>query len=316
MPIAHAQQVLKEFSVNKISDFSIRRLLAKIGTHYANDCEKDLTLTELQAAENNKSTRAEVGYIMPDGAFVPTKGENKREYVENKLAVMFTSDDIKETRQANGEVRIDIRLKRFAMHLGQGVEEFAANISKMAILKGVTWAKKLVFISDGAPYLKNICNKLYPQAIRILDWYHAVEHLCSTARKLFGENNAEQCAAWVEPLKQMMWEGKTSALLAELKSQAMAYKKDATPFWELINYYTAHTDAMNYAEYRAQGLQIGSGAIESAQNYIVANRLKLNGMMWTKRNARAILWLRCAFFEDRWDKLWRRISLPEALATP
>jgi hypothetical protein len=30
----------------------------------------------------------------------------------------------------------------------------------------------------------------------------------------------------------------------------------------------------------------------------------------------AILWLRCAFFENRWDNLWRRISLPEALATP
>jgi hypothetical protein len=75
-------------------------------------------------------------------------------------------------------------------------------------------------------------------------------------------------------------------------------------------------EAMNYVEYRAQGLQIGSGAIESAQNYIVANRLKLNAMMWTKRSARAILWLPCAFFEDRLDKLCRRISLPEALAAP
>ncbi len=50
-----------------------------------------------------------------------------------------------------------------------------------------------------------------------------------------------------------------------LKSQAMADKKDATPFWALINY-ASNQDAMNYAEYRAQGLLIGSGAIESAQN--------------------------------------------------
>jgi hypothetical protein len=62
-------------------------------------------------------------------------------------------------------------------------------------------------------------------------------------------------------------------------------------------------EAMNYAEYRAQGLQIGSGAIQSAQNYIVAKRLKINGMMWTKRSVRAILWLPSAFFEDRLDKL-------------
>lgn len=316
MPIAQVLRVLAEFSPNKISDFAVRKLLSKIGTHYANECEADLTNEEMQIAEKNKSTPADVGYIIPDGAFVPTKGENKREFVENKLAVMFTSNDICEKKSKNGKSWMQIRLKRFAMHLGSGVEEFRKNINKIALLKGVNWAKKLVFLSDGAEYLKNICKKSYPQAIRILDWFHAVEHLYDAARKIFGENNSEQIAAWIQPLKQLMWDGKIHALLSELTSQAMAYKKNATPFWELIRYYTNNRDAMDYASYRAQGLLIGSGPIESAQSYIVANRFKRSGMMWTKRNARALLWLRCAFFEERWDAIWNQLPIRQALATP
>jgi hypothetical protein len=68
---------------------------------------------------------------------------------------------------------------------------------------------------------------------------------------------------------------------------------------------------MRYNEFRAQGLYIGSGAIESAHKYIVASRLKQTGMRWTIKHANAMIWLRCKYFEDRWDEFWHSMRLRE-----
>jgi len=316
MPVNQALLVLKEFSPNKISNFAARTLLTRLGKHYAEFRESDLTLAEMREAEQGRQSPADVGYIIPDGSFVPILGEKGREYTENKLCVGFTNEDLKITRNQKGHERIEINNKRFAMHLGAGVEEFAKNISKMAIQKGVTFAKTLIYISDGAEYLKNICKKTFPTAIRILDWYHAIEHLHEAARKLFGENAKEKCAEWVRPFKEQLWNGKVLEVIAELQKQASTWKGDSTAINDLIRYYFGNREAMDYASYRGKGYIIGSGSIESAQNYVVAIRTKLSGMIWSKRGIRAVLWLRCAFYESRWEQFWSNLHLREALATP
>ncbi len=199
------------------------------------------------------------------------------------------------------------------MCLGSGVQEFAKNISKVAIKAGVTAAKKLVFLCDGAEYLKNICQKTFPTAIRILDWYHAVEHLYDTGKKLFGEEHPEKYHAWVEPIKALLWDGKIREVLQSLKSEAKAFKGNATPYWDLIRYYSNHADAMDYAHFRAEGFFIGSGSMESANSYLVANRMKLSGMSWSRPGAKAMLWLRVKFFEQTWDKFWERVTIADYL---
>lgn len=316
MPINQALLVLKEFSPNKISNFAARNLLTRLGKHYANFREDDLTLPEVREAEQEQKSPAEVGYIIPDGSFVPILGEKGREYTENKLCVGFTDRDLKITRNRKDHERIEIKNKRFAMHLGKGVEAFAKNMSKMAIQKGVTFAKTLIYISDGAEYLKNICKKTFPTAIRILDWYHAIEHLHEAARKLFGEDAKEKCAEWVRPLKEQLWNGEILAVIADLQKQAYTWKGNSTAINDLIRYYFGNREAMDYANYRAKGYIIGSGSIESAQNYVVAIRTKLSGMIWSTRGIRAVLWLRCAFYEDQWDQFWSNLPLREAMAPP
>jgi hypothetical protein len=39
---------------------------------------------------------------------------------------------------------------------------------------------------------------------------------------------------------------------------------------------------MRYPEYRKKGYYIGSGAIESADKYVVANRMRMAGTRWLK----------------------------------
>jgi hypothetical protein len=56
---------------------------------------------------------------------------------------------------------------------------------------------------------------IFPDAIQILDWYHAVDHLWQTAHSLFGEDN-KKCAAWVNPLKELLWAGKVNDVIEKL----------------------------------------------------------------------------------------------------
>lgn len=314
MPVRQVVRTYAEFSPFGVSDFQVKRICKLVGGKLAQEMEAPLTMAELAAGSERRKNPDDVGYLMADGAFVPVIGENGREYTENKLGLIFTESDLRRTTNAKGEEKVEILKKRFAMRLGSGVSEFAENLSKVAIKAGATFAKKLVFLSDGAEYLKNICQKTFPTAIRILDWFHAIEHLHDAAKKLFGEESKEQCQSWIAPLKQLLWDGKVWEVVNLLKSEAMAYKGNATPYWDLIRYYTNNADAMNYAEYRVQGFFIGSGPIESANSYLVANRMKLSGMSWSRTGARAMLWLRARFFEETWDAFWDSMTPSTYLA--
>jgi len=63
---------------------------------------------------------------------------------------------------------------------------------------------------------------------------------------------------------------------------------------------------MQYADFREQGIYIGSGAIESANKYAIQDRLKRAGMKWSIRGANAIAYLRTQYLSKNWDNLWNQ----------
>src|SRR5438309_9704704 len=65
---------------------------------------------------------------------------------------------------------------------------------------------------------------------------------------------------------------------------------------------------MQYPAYRAQGLPIGSGPVESANKRVVEARLKGAGMHWERRHVDPMLALRNAVCNDRWAETWERIA--------
>ena len=57
---------------------------------------------------------------------------------------------------------------------------------------------------------------------------------------------------------------------------------------------------MDYAAYRARGLQIGSGSVESGCKQLVTARLKQAGMIWSADGAAAVATVRAWLKSDRW----------------
>ena len=147
-------------------------------------------------------------------------------------------------------------------------------------------------------------ERLFPKSIHILDWYHACEHLHDCAKEVFGETNQRRIQAWVLPLKKLLYEGCIEELCDRLLFEAQKYNKRQTPIRKLYNYYHSRKEKMRYEKFRRKGYCIGSGAVESANKYLVQARLKQAGMKWTQRGAQAILMLRQKVYEKKWSNVW------------
>jgi len=65
-----------------------------------------------------------------------------------------------------------------------------------------------------------------------------------------------------------------------------------------------HADHINYEHYKALGLPIGSGMIESACKWIVQQRFKGVGMRWSKKGFKNLLHLRVAWINGNFDELF------------
>jgi hypothetical protein len=61
-----------------------------------------------------------------------------------------------------------------------------------------------------------------------------------------------------------------------------------------MGYFSTNAACMDYPTFRAQGLPIGSGAVESAAKHVVQVRVKRSGMRWSDSGGEAMLAL-CAY---------------------
>ena len=72
----------------------------------------------------------------------------------------------------------------------------------------------------------------------------------------------------------------------------------------VIGYFRRNLPKMAYADFRAQGLPIGSGPVEAACKTVVGARIKRSGMRWTREGGQRVLNLRTHVLSKRWDVFW------------
>ena len=63
---------------------------------------------------------------------------------------------------------------------------------------------------------------------------------------------------------------------------------------------------LRYADFRRQGLPIGSGVTAAACQTVSTQRLKRSGMRWTKPGARPILALRVIRLSGVWQEVYAK----------
>jgi hypothetical protein len=159
--------------------------------------------------------------------------------------------------------------------------------------------EELVFVCDGAVWIWKLIERHFPQAVQIVDWYHASQYLPPVAEAAF-QPGTEQYQTWLENARSLLWEGQIDKLIhtcQQLPSQASPAVHKA------ITYFTHNHKRMDYARFRKLGYFIGSGTVESAGKQIAGLRLKRAGARWTQPGALATAKARAAWLSGTWDVL-------------
>jgi hypothetical protein len=182
-------------------------------------------------------------------------------------------------------------------------EIFGKRIYLEAWKRGWSHAEKKVVIGDGAEWIWNIANLHFPGAIQIVDLYHARQHLWDLSRKLYPNQEAEQCR-WMMIHQNMLDEGKIENLVVALRSIRSSNSELAEKIRIETGYFENNAERMRYPKFRSQHLCVGSGVIEAGCKTIIGTRCKQSGMFWTVRGANAILALRCCYFNGRFEDYW------------
>jgi hypothetical protein len=142
--------------------------------------------------------------------------------------------------------------------------------------------RRLVFVADGAEWIWNRVRWYFPHCVQILDAYHCAEHVGSAARAAWGPDGTHT-QRWIDGAVPWLLEEKGPSAIIRALLGVVRSGRAAQPDLLLteIRYLIKHRHRMKYHQWRAEGLPIGSGAVESTIKQITTQRLCLAGMMWT-----------------------------------
>jgi len=199
-------------------------------------------------------------------------------------------------RQRPAQVAICAEAQSYVVALATA-DPFGWQLWAEACRRGVTAATEVVVIGDGAHGIWNIAAEHFPTATQIVDWYHASQYVWNAARTIFGEGS-DRRTPWATPQLDALWDGRVADVLAALEP----YRAKGAGVTDALSYDTTHQARMDYPTYRARGLQIGSGTMESACKQLVSTRLKLAGMIWDAEGAEAVAVVRAWLKSERWDE--------------
>ena len=248
-------------------------------------------------------------YIAIDGTGVPVvpgetegrqgKGETGRAKTrEAKLGCVFTQTRVDEKGHP-------VRDPESTSYVGaiETAEAFGPRIYAEAVRRGLRRAEIVIVLGDGAPWIWNIAAEQFLGALEIVDLYHARQHLAQLGKILYGLTSSES-KQWANTRYQELDKGDVEAVISSmlrLRPRDEAVRKEVH---KTIHYFQTNAERMRYAEFRRQGLFIGSGVMEAGCKTIVGFRLKQSGMRWTVRGANAIIALRCLELSGGWVQFW------------
>jgi hypothetical protein len=300
LPFARAAEMLAHFTHTTIGEATVRRLTEGAGAAY--EAVQAAELARLERDLPDPAAGPAVQQVSVDGAMVPLR---RGQWVEAKTVVIGTV----ERDPTSGEARA-VDLSSFSRHAEAA--DFARQATVELHRRGTATAGVVVGVADGAEWCQGFYDLHRPDAVRILDFYHAQSYLVAAAQATFGAGTAatsewlgEQCHA----LKHKTASAVVAALAGLPVTTAPGGRAAATEARDAaIAYLSARLDQARYAEFAAAGYPIGSGAVESANKLVVEARLKGAGMHWALAHVNPLLALRTVACSDRWAEAWPQLT--------
>lgn len=194
----------------------------------------------------------------------------------------------------------------------RGIDVFAATVFALVLACGGRKARRIAVVGDGADWIWNWVAKWLcawrsqgTVIVEVVDFWHAAEHLSGLAKILFGEGTNET-SQWLGRWRHRLKEGGIDDLLLELEALGSRWKtgKRHKACGDQLRYFAGHKERMRYDRFAAEGLPIGSGAIEGTCKNLVKRRMSACGMHWRPDLVESVVALRTVLFNDDWRELY------------
>jgi hypothetical protein len=274
----------------EVSANTIRQETQMIGDKQARREQKWITQSQdleyLQERERQpKGSERLYGSI--DGAFVPLTEEWK----EAKTVSWYQAGS------RYGSTELHAREITYYTSL-EPAEAFGALLWGTGVHHHADQAQELIFVCDGATWIWNLVKQYFPNAVQIVDWYHACQYLYPVAEAL--SLSKEEQNNWIAEMKTFLWDGDVEVIIQECRT---LLDQVGHPTERLISYYSNNQERMRYADFRANNYFIGSGTVESGCKQIVSLRLKRSGARWTHHGASLTAKARTAWLSGSWNSV-------------
>jgi hypothetical protein len=284
-----------------INDDTVRMATNYIGNLvFREDCRRAEESAEALLSGRSPYTRDKKGvlYIETDGAALNTrhKDNNGSTWRENKLGLVFSSDNIHSWTDKRGRRQNRIGKREYVSYVGS-VGEFRKHLVACAMRNGYGIYRETVLLSDGAAWIRNIAQECFPDAQQILDFFHLSENVHEYAKHYFGPNESEY-RPWAERICGELRKSRHPGVLRELETHDKTKAGNCSV--NLSGYITNNINNIDYAAYEQNGYFIGSGAIESGNKIVLQQRLKQAGMRWNVETAQNLLTLKAKAESGLW----------------
>ena len=181
------------------------------------------------------------------------------------------------------------------------VSRFARRILRELDRRRFHDVERRVVLGDGAAWIWNFASEHLPDAVQIVDIFHAKQHLGDVAKAIYGPGT-DLAAQWRKKRMEDLDRGRLDLLLTALRRHAPTCEEAR----KCVEYVNNNRSRMTYPKFRSMGLCVSTGVVEGACKSVIGKRMKCGGMHWSVGGANAVIALRCAVLNNRFDDYWER----------
>jgi hypothetical protein len=184
-------------------------------------------------------------------------------------------------------------------------ERFGERLRAESDRLSVTALPTVSVLGDGAEWIWNQAELVWPQASEVLDVYHLLEHVSAGVKAVWG-SDAAAVESQITASREAVLAGGYAGLQRWVGEAIAAVPIGAStdPLIGLAAYAASHARRVAYAERLANGRSIGSGAVEGAIKQLVNLRLKRTGARWRVEHVGPLVELRAVSRTPGWNALW------------
>lgn len=319
MPFRAARRELAFFLGVEVAEASVRQITEQAGA--AQVQVQAAEVDTLLAQRPESPAGPEIQLLSLDGALIQMVNGEWKEVKTLALGVVGKAKPGEEEQVQTTALSYFSRLSE--------AEVFQQEALGEVFRRGVEKAKTVCAVNDGADWIQKWVDYHRKDAVRILDFAHALEYVSTGGQAAYAhlplpkedaalsaqtqaKRQQERFEQWLKQQAHELKTGEADRVLAALEGlrtmmQEAGHLDALEALDKSLHYLRERREMISYAHFRAQGYPIGSGSVESAHILVVQSRMKQAGMRWAPSHVNSLLAMRNLACNDRWREGWASI---------